>query len=87
MRTTLTLDDALFQDLKRRAQASGLPFKEVVNQALRAGLVAMDRPAPRRRYRLATFRMGRPLVDLDKALRLAEALEDEEHVRETERGR
>ncbi len=55
----------------------GESFKTVVNEALRAGLGGGGRhetPMP-------TFDMGEPMVDLDKALALAGAMEDEELVR------
>lgn len=84
MRTTLTIDDALMRDLRRVAQSRGLSLKEVVNRALRAGLASLERPPPSRRYRGRAFAMGRPRVDLDKALQLAGSLEDEEIVRKTE---
>lgn len=38
MRTTLTLDDDLAVILKRLADETGRPFKDVVNEAIRAGL-------------------------------------------------
>jgi hypothetical protein len=38
MRTTLTIDDDLAGVLKRRARELGVPFKEVVNRTIRAGL-------------------------------------------------
>ncbi len=38
MRTTLTLDDDLAAALKEQAHRSGVPFKHVVNDALRRGL-------------------------------------------------
>ena len=38
MRTTLTVDDALLRQLRQKALDSGKPFKQVVNEALRAGL-------------------------------------------------
>ena len=59
----------------------GISFKEALNDAVRAGLVA--RPSVRaRKYRLKTFRMGfRPEAGLDKALSLAASLEDEETAR------
>jgi hypothetical protein len=38
MRTTLTIDDDLAGLLKRHARDLGLPFKDVVNRTLRAGL-------------------------------------------------
>ena len=39
MRTTLTIDDALLRQLRQKALDSGKPFKQVVNDTLRAGLV------------------------------------------------
>ena len=77
MRTTLTLDDPLVKELKRLAVDTGQPFKKVVNETLRAGLRVRTAPA-RRAYRLTAAAMGapRPGIDLDKALQLAEHLED-----------
>lgn len=89
MRTTLTLDEDVAAALKREAERSGRSFKEVVNEAVRAGLQAKLRaPAPRR-YRLKPARLGavREGLDLDKSVALAAALEDEEIVRELERRR
>ena len=78
MRTTLTLDDDLAAELKRIAYERGEPFKRVVNEALRAGLAAARAPRRAREYRLEPASMGalRPGVNLDKALRLADELED-----------
>lgn len=46
MRTTLTLDDDVA--VKLRAAARRRPFRVVVNEALRAGLAALERPTARR---------------------------------------
>jgi hypothetical protein len=81
MRTTLTINDALYRDLRRAALAAGTSLKEMVNRALRAGLEGSARTPRRRRFRGRTFRMGEPLVSLEKALALAGALEDEEVAR------
>jgi predicted HAD superfamily phosphohydrolase len=79
MRTTLTIDDALFERLKRRAFESGKSLKLVVNEALAAGL---DAPPVRRvRYRPRIASLGEPLLDLQHATRIAGALEDEELAR------
>jgi hypothetical protein len=85
MRTTLTLDKDLALELKEEARRSGRPMKRVVNEALRAGLAARKRPASRR-YRLTPVSLGGvvPGVDLNKALRLAEDLEDEAIARKLE---
>lgn len=47
MRTTLTVDDALLSLLKKRAAERDVTLKTVVNQALRLGLDAMERPLAR----------------------------------------
>jgi Arc/MetJ family transcription regulator len=79
MRTTLTIDDAIAKALKELAHSSNKPFKQVVNETLRAGLGAAATPG-RRRYRLKPARLGGVLagVNLDKALALADAIEDQE---------
>lgn len=89
MRTTLTIDDATARELKKVADETNRPFKDVVNEALRAGLQARKSSRRRRRYRLQPSSLGSPTpgVDLDKALRLAEALEDQEIGRKLERRR
>jgi hypothetical protein len=83
MRTTLTIDDELARLLKQRALESGRTFKDVVNEALRAGLEQTGTTPSRRPYRLKPFGMGRPArgIDLDKALQLAGNLEGEKLVR------
>ncbi len=84
MRTTLTIDDGIFRELRERAHQTGKPLKAVVNEALREGLTRPARRAARPR-RQRTFHLGQPrAVDLDKALALAAALEDEETGRELE---
>ncbi len=75
MRTTLTLDDDLAGLLKQRAQELGVPFKEAVNRAIRAGLgdaaSTRRRPAPKTVPHSFGFRPG---VDLDKLGQLADEL-------------
>jgi hypothetical protein len=56
----------------------GLTFKQAVNEAIRTGTVS---PGRRRAFRTRTFDMGQPALPLDKALRLAGELEDEELIR------
>lgn len=83
MRTTVTLDPDLVAKLRRIAQERGVSFKEALNTALRAGLG--EQAGPARPYRVRARRLGlRPGIDLDRALRLAAALEDEETLREIE---
>lgn len=77
MRTTLTIDDALAEALKKKAYETGKPFKQVVNEALLSGLTS-EQQQPSTPYRLKTISMGTVSAgfDLDKALDLADELED-----------
>jgi hypothetical protein len=78
MRTTLTLDEDVAAELKRLSRKTGRPLKELVNDALRVGLHSRRAPAGRP-YRLQPVSLGgvRTGVDLDRALWLADALDDE----------
>lgn len=78
MRTTLRIDDDVLEDLKRRAREERVSLTKMVNRVLRRGLQAFGREQPRRPYREKTFAMGHPKVDLDRALQVAAALEEEE---------
>lgn len=83
MRTTVTLDPDVVEQLKKLARRRDLSFKAALNDTVRAGLAAARGEgraykAPARPMRL------RPGIDLTKALRVAESLEDEEIVRKLE---
>jgi hypothetical protein len=78
MRITLTIDDDVAGLLKRRARELGVPFKDVVNRTLRAGL--NEQATPRRRPGPTTIPHAfgfRPGIDLDKLNQLADELEAE----------
>jgi hypothetical protein len=82
MRTTLTIDDDLIRKLRENAHEKGVPFKEIVNQALKVGLVHLDKPKRIKPYKCKTFSLGYPpSADLDHALNLADRLESEEIAR------
>lgn len=86
MRTTVTLDPDVAEQLKRLAQLRGRSFKAVLNDAIRNGLAAER--GPTRLYRVPVHRLDvLPASDLTKALELAAALEDEETMRELESGK
>ena len=60
MRTTLSLDDDVAALLKRVRKVRNSSLKEVVNWALREGLVKMTTPAaPRKPFRTRTVSLGR----------------------------
>jgi hypothetical protein len=83
VRTTVTLDPDVAAKLKAAARQQGISFKQALNQAIRAGLGPTRRSA-RRFIQLTQPMTLRPGVNLDKALLLATALEDEELVRKLE---
>lgn len=87
MRTTLTIDDDLMKELKEAAHREGVPLKRLVNRALRHGLRSLGDTTGRKPYRCPTHSMGAPVsaaIDLDRALALASALDDEEIARKLE---
>lgn len=82
MRTTVTLDEDVAAALAERARERGETFKTALNETLRAGLATGRR---RRPYRMPARALGmRPGVDLDRALALAAASEDDELERKLE---
>ena len=77
MRTTLTIDDALAEALKKKAHETGKPFKQIVNETLLNGLNSSEQREAKP-YRQNTMKMGQVSagINLDKALDLADELED-----------
>jgi hypothetical protein len=53
-------------------------FKQAINQAIRAGL---DRGGWVQPFKTLTHHLGQPVVNLDRALKVAAELEDDELVR------
>ena len=86
MRTTLTLEDELAEQLRRLAQTSGQSFKQVVNSATRRGLSVGEDPALhpdpfKVRPRACGFRSG---IDPTKLNQLYDDLEAEDLRREAD---
>lgn len=82
----MDIERSLLERLRREALKRRVPFKHLLNRLLSDALE--ENPAPRRaRYRCPTFAMGAPApgLDLDKALGLAAALEDDETLGELQR--
>lgn len=77
MRTTVDIDPALLKRLRDEAHRRGISFKEMLVTVIRRGLAERKES---RRFRTQTFAMGDvdPRIDLRKALRVAEALQDDD---------
>jgi hypothetical protein len=85
MRTTVTLDPDVQRLLKDAAHRKGQPFKQILNDAVRAGL---QKPAsPGVPFKQPVFSLGRAKVDLTQAGALAADLEDQDSVATPKRPR
>ena len=80
----MTLEPGVEDLIRREMHERRASFKQVVNDALRRGLQASVPATP---FETPTFDLGVPRVDLDRALALAGALEDEERQRRMVLGR
>jgi len=76
MRTTLTLDDDIAILLKRLCEERQVPFRALLNQALREGLRQLEAPRPTVPFHTAPVSLGQCLVgnldDIAEVLALAE---------------
>lgn len=82
MRTTVDIELPLLKRLRAEAQRRGISVKDLLQGLIRRGL--QERSKGEAPYRALSFAMGAPnrSINLDKALAIASALEDEEIVRE-----
>jgi hypothetical protein len=85
MRTTVTLDPDVESMLRKEMRRRGEPFKQVLNNAIRAGLRNTRRRTGA--FEQLTFNMGKPRVDLTKASSIAAELEDDELIGRYRRSR
>lgn len=79
MRTTLSLDDDVAAMLQTAQKRQKKPFKQIVNDALRAGLEEQRRPRRRSTpFRTAAAELGRCLVgDIDDVAEVLAVAEGE----------
>lgn len=80
MRTTLTIDDDVLDRARAVAGRLRSPFRRVVNEALRAGLQAVEEPARSRPYHTRPHKLGlKAGRSLDNIQELIAQIEGEEH--------
>jgi hypothetical protein len=81
VRTTVTLDPDVEKMLKNAIRERGISFKQALNEAIRAGLTRGRQPRTAR-FVQKSYHLG-PAPDFrwDKALAMADAIEDEEITR------
>jgi hypothetical protein len=86
VRTTVTLDSDVVEQLKDLARRRNISFDAALNTAARAGLAAQH--GENTPFRVDARPMGlRPNIDITHALRLAADLEDEEIIRKLQLGK
>ena len=86
MRTTIRFDDDLLRELREQARREGTSLTRVINRVLREAIAESRQPGKRASpYRQKTYSMGKPKVNLDKAVALAASLEEEEVCRKLAR--
>jgi predicted transcriptional regulator len=86
MRTTVTLDPDVERLLKETAHETRRSFKQVLNDAVRAGLRASSATVRRKRFSVKARPMGlRPGIDPTKLTELADELETEAFLEATRR--
>ena len=80
MRTTITIDDGLLDDVRRRAVERGTTVSRVIEDSVRESLARATSPEPDRPFRLTTFRGDglQPGVDLDDNTALLELMDSAE---------
>ena len=80
MRTTLIIDDDVMDKAKAVAAKLQVPFRHVVNEALRAGLQTVEDPPRTPSYRTRPHKMGlKAGRNLDNIQALLSQIEGEDH--------
>ena len=80
MRTTLAIDDDILDRARSIAERMHAPFRRVVNEALRAGLQTVEKPAMSRPYETRPHKLGlRAGRSLDNIQELLAQIEGEDH--------
>jgi hypothetical protein len=81
MRTTLTIDEDVAAKLKAEARRTGKAFRQVVNEALRAGLATARKPSRQEPFKVVARDLGslKPGLSLDSVANLLEQAEGPLH--------
>jgi predicted transcriptional regulator len=80
MRTTLTIDDDVLDRARSVAERLRTPFRQIVNEAIRAGLKTVAEPATTKTYQTRPHKLGlKAGRSLDNIQELLGQIEGEEH--------
>jgi len=76
MKTSLNLDDSLYEDAKKTAQRTGRTISATISEWARIGR-KLERQRARRKPTLAPVDLGRPLMNIDSRDALMDALDED----------
>jgi hypothetical protein len=80
MRTTLTIEDFIFERLNEKAHRERKSFKQVVNETLSRGLLISDSPSQPEHFSVQAHACGRREgIDYGKLNQLSDEIEAAEH--------
>ena len=80
MRTTITINDDVLERARAAAKKLGIPFKTLLNEALRNGLDIVEKPAKQRKYKTVSHKMGvHAGRNIDNIQELLAQIEGEDH--------
>ncbi len=80
IRTTVTLDQDVYDRARDFSKARGIPFRQALNDLVRHGLVAEAAPRPKKPFKIEPFRLGcDPTVNYDCTGALLELAEGPYH--------
>jgi hypothetical protein len=85
MRTTLTIETSVAQQLRAVMRKQKLSLKDAVNEALRAGIPQIGKdPTDHKSFTVVPFSMGlKPGIDPDKISQYADEIYDAEKLRKS----
>jgi hypothetical protein len=73
IRTTVTLDQDVYDRARDFSKARGIPFRQALNELVRNGLLAGSAPRPKQPFKIKPFRLGlRPGLSYDNIEALLE---------------
>ncbi len=87
MRRTLAINDDILRELRRLARTRKQSLTQTANEVLQTGLARETQVQRHPPFRQRVMNLGKPLVNLDKALQIAADLEDEEILRKLKAGK
>jgi len=80
IRTTVTLDEDVYERLKEESRRRGVPFRQTLNEMVRRGFAAAGKPKRRTRFVAKAKDLGlRPGLSYDNTEELLEYAEGPSH--------